>query len=70
MTRQEGLPELASPKQIAEYMGTTEASLAHDRYMRRGLPYTRIGRRIRYMRADVLKHLEDNRIGGGTAAAQ
>lgn len=56
------LPALANPKQTAAYIGTTEASLAQDRYLRRGLPYTRVGSRIRYMRDDVLAYLAANRV--------
>jgi hypothetical protein len=61
------LPEVATAKQLAKFLGTTEASLAQERYLRRGLPYTRVGRRVRYLRADVLKFLADNRIGGDAA---
>lgn len=63
------LPEVATPKQMAAFLHTTEASLSQDRYLGRGVPYTRIGRRIRYLRADVLKYLEDNRFDprGGAA---
>lgn len=61
------LPEVATAKQLAEYLGTTEASLAQDRYLNRGVPYTRVGRRIRYLRSDVLAFLAANRIGGDAA---
>jgi len=62
------LPEIATAKQLAAWLGTTEASLAQDRYLGRGVPYTRVGRRIRYMRTDVLNFLADNRSGGDSAA--
>ncbi|KAA1248803.1 helix-turn-helix domain-containing protein [Mycobacterium simiae] len=61
------LPPLATAKEVANLLGTTEASLAQDRYLNRGVPYTRVGRRIRYLRSDVLKFLADNRIGGDAA---
>ncbi len=61
------LPEIATPKQLSGYTGITEASLAQDRYLGRGIPYTRIGARIRYMRADVLAYLAANRVGGDAA---
>lgn len=61
------LPEISTPKQLSGYTGITEASLAQDRYLGRGIPYTRIGKRIRYLRADVLAYLAANRVGGGAA---
>ncbi|POX82195.1 DNA-binding protein [Mycobacterium kansasii] len=61
------LPPVATAKEVAKLLGTTEASLAQDRYLGRGVPYTRVGRRIRYLRSDVLKFLADNRIGGDAA---
>lgn len=61
------LPEVATARQLADFLGTTEASLAQDRYLRRGVPYTRVGRRIRYLREDVLKYLQANRINGDAA---
>ncbi|MCV7311019.1 hypothetical protein H7J89_10340 [Mycobacterium paraffinicum] len=46
----------------------SEASLAQDRYLRKGVPFTRVGgRRIRYLRDDVLKYLQANRINGDAA---
>ncbi|CCK53040.1 Conserved protein of unknown function [Mycobacterium canettii CIPT 140060008] len=61
------LPHIAKPEQVAVVMQTTPDSLAQDRYRRRGLPHVKIGGRVRYLRADVLKYLADNRIGGDVA---
>jgi len=61
------LPPVATAKEVANLLGTTEASLAQDRYLNKGLPWTRIGRRVRYLRVDVLKFLVNNRIGGDAA---
>jgi hypothetical protein len=58
------LPEVSTSKQLAGYIGTTEAALAQDRYLKQGIPYTKIGKRVRYLREDVVKYLQDNRIGG------
>jgi len=57
------LPAVITASQMAQFLQTTPAALAQDRYLGRGVPYTRIGRRIRYMRGDVLKYLEANKIG-------
>jgi hypothetical protein len=60
-TEAELLPPVATAKHLADFLHTTEASLAQDRYLGRGVPFTRVGRRIRYLRDDVLTYLEQNR---------
>jgi hypothetical protein len=65
---QEDLPPIAKAEQVANVMQTTSDALAQDRYRGRGLPFVKIGGRVRYLREDVLKYLSDNRIGGGDAA--
>ncbi|CAN5524317.1 hypothetical protein BH09ACT7_BH09ACT7_08520 [soil metagenome] len=57
------LPSVMTPPQLAGYLQTTPAALAQDRYLGRGVPYTRVGRRIRYLKEDILKYLENNKIG-------
>ncbi|MBX9921674.1 MAG: helix-turn-helix domain-containing protein [Mycolicibacterium frederiksbergense] len=57
------LPAVATPPQVAKVVQTTVDALAQDRYRGRGIPYVRVGRRIRYLRTDVLKYLEGNKIG-------
>lgn len=61
------LPHIAKPEQVAVVVQTTVDALAQDRYRRRGIPHVKIGGRVRYLRADVLKYLADNRIGGDAA---
>lgn len=58
----EALPPVATGKHVAAVVGTTEGALAQDRYQGKGIPYTRIGSRIRYLRADVLGFLASNRV--------
>lgn len=61
------LPHVAKPEHVAAFIHTTVDALAQDRYRRRGLPWVKIGGRVRYLREDVLRFLADNRIGGGDA---
>ena len=61
------LPPLATAAQLAAYLQTTVDALAQDRYRRRGVPWTKIGGRVRYSRDDVLGYLAANRSGGGAA---
>lgn len=56
------LPEVATPKQTAEFVNSTVQALAQDRYLHRGLPYVRYGGRIRYLRQDVLDYMAANRV--------
>lgn len=60
----EMLPPVSTGKHVAAVVGTTEGSLAQDRYLKKGIPYTRIGSRVRYLRADVLAFLASNRVDG------
>ncbi len=57
------LPALMTPKQLAAFIHTTEGSLAQDRYLGKGIPFTRIGKRVRYLRGDVIAYLERHRSG-------
>lgn len=58
------LPLIATPAQLAAILQTTVDSLAQDRYRRRGVPWTKVGGRVRYLREDVLAYLAANRIAG------
>ena len=55
------LPPVMKPHELAPVIRTTVAALAQDRYRRVGIPYVKLGRRVRYMRADVAGHLAANR---------
>lgn len=54
------LPELVTPTELAELFRTTTNSLSQDRYLGRGVPFIRAGRRILYARADILAYLDSN----------
>ncbi len=54
-------PAIATPKDIERILGIPQATLAQDRYLKRGLPYTKIGNRVRYLRADILAYLHAHR---------
>lgn len=62
-----GLPEVATPRQLSAVIHMTEDALAQDRYRGRGIPYVKVGNRVRYLRSDVLKFLDANRVGGDAA---
>jgi hypothetical protein len=54
------LPPIMTAEQLAIALGVTVGSLTQDRYRNRGCPYLRMGRRIRYARADVARYLAAN----------
>ena len=56
------LPTLLTPHELARFMRTTTNSLAQDRYLGRGVPFIKTGRRILYARSAVLEYLERNTI--------
>ena len=51
-------------KQAAEYLGCSAAFLEKERVTRlHGIPFTRLGRHIRYDKADLDAYLEQNKEG-------
>lgn len=65
LTALENLPPLLRPAETAQVLRTTENSLNQDRYLGRGVPYIRSGRRILYARDDVLDYLRKNTVQPG-----
>lgn len=59
------LPELITPKQLSEYTEIPESSLAQDRYLNVGIPYVKFGKRVRYLREDVIAYVKANRVSNG-----
>lgn len=56
------LPDYLTPPEAAEVLRTTTNTLAQDRYLGRGCPYIRAGRRILYARDQVLAYLDENTV--------
>lgn len=56
------LPTVSTPKQVADFVQASVDSLAQDRYRGRGIPFVKIGGRVRYLREDVLAYLAANRM--------
>ena len=55
------MPEYMTPRETGRVVRKTEASLAQDRYLGRGLPYIKAGGRVLYARADVAAYLAAGR---------
>jgi hypothetical protein len=67
ITLQLDLPAVATPEQVGPVLGKTQAALAQDRNRKRGIPYIKVGSRIRYLRSDVEAYLLANRVNPGGA---
>ena len=61
------MPEIMSTEDLAKALGISADALAQDRYRYSGttdcIPYVKINRRVRYLRADVVRFLAAHRIG-------
>ena len=55
------LPLVLTPKQLGELLDKSLDALANDRHFKRGIPFTRIEKRIYYLRDDVIAYLLANR---------
>ncbi|KAA0085528.1 DNA-binding protein [Mycolicibacterium sp. P9-64] len=62
------LPPVATADQVAKLLQRTPGALAQDRYLGRGVPFIKMGKQIRYLRADVLAYLEQNQVRTDAAA--
>lgn len=56
------LPILMTPAELARFLRTTTNSLAQERYLGRGVPFIKNGRRVLYARSDVVAYLERNTV--------
>ena len=64
------LPVLLTSAETAKKLRIPEASLAQDRFHRRGLPYLKIGAKIRYDAAVVAEYLQACVVAPGSAPPQ
>lgn len=54
-----------SEKKVAELTGFSLSKIQQDRFYRRGLPYVKLGKAIRYSLADVIAFMESHKINHG-----
>ncbi|WP_030918991.1 helix-turn-helix domain-containing protein [Streptosporangium amethystogenes] len=55
---------LAKPSEVAEFLGVPEKTLTEWRYLRKGPPYGKVGRYIRYSWRDVESWFAEQVRGG------
>jgi predicted site-specific integrase-resolvase len=51
-----------SPKKVAEMLGTSTATLSNLRHRGKGIPYTRMGRKIFYLESEIEKYLMERMV--------
>lgn len=49
-------------KQVQEITGRALSTLRNERFHRRGIPYVKIGRSVRYNLEDVISFMEERKI--------
>lgn len=54
------LPSIMTASELAPAIRSSIGALAQDRYCGRGIPYIKMGRRVRYVRAEVARYLLAN----------
>jgi len=58
----ENLPKYIDEKVVSEITGRALPTLRNDRHNRRGLPYSKFGRSVRYSLEDVVDFMESKKI--------
>ncbi len=55
-------PQYVDETKVSEITGRALPTLRNDRHNRRGIPYCKIGRSVRYSLQDVISYMEDCKI--------
>ena len=55
-------PKYINEKEVSEITGRALPTLRNDRHNRRGIPYCKIGRSVRYALVDVIAFMEARKI--------
>lgn len=56
------LEQLIDEKQLAEITGKALQTIRNDRCKKKGVPYIKLGRSIRYSLSDIARYIDENRI--------
>ena len=70
----ESIPKVIGEYEAAKILCKSVQTLRNERHLRKGCPYVKMGRSVRYRVNDLLDYIEKNRIdpegGGGIDAYQ
>jgi phage terminase Nu1 subunit (DNA packaging protein) len=56
------IPQYIDEKEVARITGRALSTLRNERFNRRGIPYAKVGRSIRYRLDDVIQFMESCRV--------
>jgi len=59
------VPKYLNEKQVSEITGRALQTLRNDRFNRRGLPYIKLSRMVRYSLTDVVEFMESRKVNMG-----
>lgn len=60
--KMEDIPKYINEKEVFEITGRALSTLRNDRHNGRGIPYSKIGKSVRYNLDDVLNYMKDRKI--------
>ena len=55
---------LLSEKEVEKLYGLQSRTLQRERYLGVGIPYVKIGKRVRYKNTDIEQHIDQHTVGG------
>ncbi len=55
-------PQYLTERQVAELTGLSLSKLRNDRFLRRGIPWCKASRTVRYLKSDVIEFFESRKI--------
>ena len=55
--------KLLTETEVEEFYGINKRTLQRERIFNTGIPYVKIGRRVRYQRSTIDQYIKDNTIG-------
>lgn len=55
-------PKYLKESEVSEITGLSVFTLRNHRHLRKGIPYCKVGKSVRYLESDVLGFMEDNKI--------
>ena len=58
----EKLPQYINERKVSEITGRALPTLRNDRHNKRGIPYCKVGRSVRYALMDVISFMESRKI--------
>lgn len=61
----EHVDKLLSQKEVADWIGMSEAWLEQCRFKKKGIPWIKIGKSCRYRTSDVRRWIDDHVMGTG-----